>query len=77
MNGETMACCPKCAEPLVCTFERPKKEFHCLGCGSWWEWLQPHGKQVTDELQARCDEITRRFRAGERGPVDLDEAVAS
>jgi hypothetical protein len=63
------ACCPKCSEPLICTFERPYKEFHCLGCGAWWEFLQPSRRPNSDALDERYAELLARFKAGERGPT--------
>lgn len=68
MNGE-MAMCPRCSEPLIETFEVKYKEFHCLICGGWFEFLQPRGWAVTPEISARKDELLARFKAGERGPV--------
>ena len=63
-----MACCPYDGAPLMSTFERPKKEFHCMICGRWLEFLQPtRGDAAT--LQERHDELRVRFDAGERGPI--------
>lgn len=61
-----MACCPKDGEPLIPTFERPYKEFCCLVCGTWYEFLQPVGKLDSPELDARYAELKARWDAGER-----------
>ena len=63
-----MAGCPRCKEPLMSTFERPGKEFHCLCCGAWVEFLAPRPIDAA-EHQARHDELRSRFDAGERGPT--------
>ena len=50
------------------TFERPQKEFHCLVCGAWVEFLSP--VPIDPEAnQVRHDELRARFDAGERGPI--------
>lgn len=61
-----MAMCPSCGEVLVATFERPKKEFLCLGCGEWWEFLQPRAAEATPERLARAEELREMFKAGIR-----------
>lgn len=66
-----MAMCPQCREVLVATFERPKKEFLCLGCGEWWEFLQPLAAPATPERLARAEELKAMFRAGIR-KIDPD-----
>ena len=62
-----MAGCPVCREPLMSTFERQGKEFHCLVCGAWVEFLRPTPIDPSTN-QARHDELRARFDAGERGP---------
>lgn len=61
------ACCPVDGEPLISTFERPKKEFVCIVCGAYWEFLQPHGSPETPELQARYEELLAQFKAERTG----------
>ena len=63
-----MACCPKagCGEPLIATFEMPKKEFYCMGCETYWEFLQPKGAVPSPYLDARHDELRELFDEGER-----------
>ena len=58
-----MACCPRCGEPLVSTFERAHYEFVCVACEpqTWWEFLQPVGKPETPELQARHDDLRAQY----------------
>lgn len=68
-----MAGCPECREPLISTFERPKKEFHCLVCGRWWAFLSPVPIDP-EENKARYEELLARFEAGERGPIKFEES---
>lgn len=65
-----VACCPRDETPLVLTFQMPGKEFYCMTCGRWWEFLQPTGKPETPELLARVQELTLNFRDGIRFPCD-------
>lgn len=60
------ATCPTCAEVLLMTFERRGKEFICLGCGAWWEFLQPRAVPTTPETEARHEELVELFKAGVR-----------
>lgn len=63
-----MAGCPRCKEPLISTFERPKKEFHCMGCGAWIESLSPIPIDPK-ENQERHDELKAMFDAGLRRTI--------
>jgi len=72
MNDAPMAMCPRCREVLVSTFERPHKEFLCLGCGEWWEFLQPLPADPTPERLERAEELDALFRSGVR---KLDEPM--
>lgn len=62
MSGWGMACCPTCGDVLMMTFEKPYKEFHCITCRSWWEFLQPVAKDETPELLDRWAEVKLQFQ---------------
>lgn len=71
------AVCPNDGDVLVSTFERPGKEWHCLTCGEWWEWLQAFTVPATPERAARADVVLDRFKAGERGQRTCKVAVVA
>jgi hypothetical protein len=58
-----MAGCHRCDEPLVLTFEFPKKEFICVECGQLYEYFGPKRLTWTPERQARHDELAERYKA--------------
>jgi hypothetical protein len=67
MSKWGFACCPKDGEPLIPTFEVAKKEFYCMVCGTYWEFLSPVGKpDDTPGLGERYLELKAKFDAGER-----------
>lgn len=76
MGSAQTAVCLTDGEPLILTFERPKKEFCCLICGRWYEYLEPRPAPVeTPELAARLEELKARWDAGER-PTPTVRAVS-
>lgn len=65
-----IACCVWDGTPLVGTFERPFKEWHCMTCGGWFEWLDAaRATGDTGLLEVQHVALLARFRAGERGPT--------
>lgn len=58
--------CPKCAEPLIGTFEVPQKEFVCIICGTYYAFLSPMPLDVTPERDARYAELKALFDKGVR-----------
>lgn len=58
-----MAGCHHCDEPLVLTFEFPKKEFICVECGALYEFFGPKRLTWTPERQARHDALAERYNA--------------
>lgn len=61
------ACCPTDGEPLIGTFEVRKKEFVCIVCGQYWEFLSPVGKpKDTPGLLERYTELKKLFDEGVR-----------
>ena len=67
-NG--FACCPHCGGVLISTFERPQKEWHCMKCGAWLEWLAARSSdRDQDELAQEYEKLKAAFDLGERGPV--------
>jgi len=58
------ACCPRCGEPLVSTFEFRKKEWVCVACPAVWDWLSARAGAVSPEMQARYDEHKKRYDTG-------------
>jgi hypothetical protein len=65
-RGSPVACCPRDGTPLVFTFEMPQKEFYCMECGGWFEFLEPRGKPPTPELVDAAAQLAANFRAGAR-----------
>ncbi len=65
--------CRRCEmlTPLVTTFERPKAEWHCLGCGRWFALFDTGAANPTPQLVAFHQMLTDQFAAGARGPIDL------
>lgn len=62
--GWGYACCPADGEPLISTMERPKKEFFCQVCKTYYEFLQPVGKSDdTPGLADRLAELEAEFKA--------------
>lgn len=43
------------------TFERRGKEFICVPCDRWYEFLQPVGRPETPERQTRHDELKAQY----------------
>jgi hypothetical protein len=68
--------CPKDGTPLIGTFEVKYKEWHCMKCGGWFEWLSARPTDVTEETTAMYEDHFARFRAGERGPI-MEETNAN
>lgn len=64
-----MAVCPRDGEPLVMSFERRGKEFVCMVCGHWYEFLQPRAAEPSPELDARHKELYELYLTGERPQV--------
>lgn len=67
INERPFAGCPVDRTPLIATFEVPKKEWHCMTCGQYFEWLSARGVPATPEVKANYDDLMARFKAGERG----------
>lgn len=61
-----MATCPVDDEPLVMTFEVKFKEFICMVCGTYYEFLSPKPATETPELNARYAELKALFDSGVR-----------
>lgn len=62
MSGWGWATCPNDGEPVISTFEFPKKEFVCVVCGWLGGFLDPV-PNTTDDLQARHDELQAQYDA--------------
>jgi hypothetical protein len=55
-------CC--CGTPLVSTFEVPKKEWYCVTCKKFYEWLHArrgNEENPSDELQKRLDDAKQQY----------------
>lgn len=63
-----MAGCPNCREPLVSSLETKFKEWVCVACGEWWEYLSPVSLPWTTELDERYTELKYLYIRGVRGP---------
>lgn len=76
-----MAMCRRCPnEPLVFTFEMPGAEFHCLGCGGWFGFLDPRPETSTPELEALLEERRATYadqRAARQAGVTRTRVVAA
>lgn len=64
------ACCPRDNEPLICTLERPRAEFHCMVCGGWFGFLAPKPMEETPERNQRYEQLQALFDSGLRGPME-------
>lgn len=65
-----MAGCHACNEPLVLTFEFPKKEFICVECGRLYEFFGPKPLDWTPERQTRHDELAEQYDVQRSTRVD-------
>lgn len=72
MSDRPFAGCPHDGTPLISTIERRGKEWHCMTCGRWLEWLQARGTAVTPETTAQHADHAARFKAGERWPLPVE-----
>lgn len=56
--------CPDCGAPLVSTFEVPKKEWICVPCDKFFEWLSARPAPGTaEENQAKYDQHAATYKA--------------
>jgi hypothetical protein len=56
-----MACCRRCAAPLMSTILFRGYEFYCLICGAKCGFLDPAPAPATPELEQRHDELRAEF----------------
>jgi hypothetical protein len=66
MSKWGFAGCPSCREPLISTFEVRKKEFVCVVCGDYFEFLSPVRLGESPEIEARYNALKAQFDAGVR-----------
>lgn len=55
-----------CGTPLVSTFEVPKKEWYCVTCEAFFDWLHAQagsGPNPTPELQELYDKALEQYES--------------
>jgi hypothetical protein len=67
-----MACCRRCEEPLISTIVFRYYEFYCLCCGTRWGFLDPAGREVTPELDAREAELRAEWDEHVAGKIIIE-----
>lgn len=74
MSGDQrpFACCPHDGDVLVMTFVRRGKEFVCMTCRRWFEWLERSPQPWTAERQERKAETLAQYRSEQGTTVAPD-----
>lgn len=60
------AVCRNDGAPLILSFEQRGKEFLCMECGQWYEYLAPAPEEPTEALANRLKFFTTLYDKGVR-----------